>query len=131
MAPIIRGIKRHHYILAASVLSLLFVLQNTQLLGLSGIFNYNLLYFLKAALWITLGLMIWKFPTVLPSGLIRLRGTVILLALIFSLFHADNAVGGVRLRAGWSSDAEAAYVDLNGIVYYFRNHMPWEYYSRI
>jgi len=62
-------------------------LQNTQLLGLSGIFNYNLLYFLKAALWITLGLMIWKFPTVLPSGLIRLRGTVILLALIFSLFH--------------------------------------------
>ena len=69
------------------MLVILFVLENTQLLGISGFFDYYPLYFLKIAMWIALGILIKVFPSTIFSGLIRLREMVISLAFIFGVFQ--------------------------------------------
>jgi len=69
------------------MLAAIFTAENTQLLGLTDYFDYYFLYFLKIALWTALGVLIMVFPSVMFSGLIRLRATVISLAFIFALFH--------------------------------------------
>ena len=83
----IRRVEKYHYITIVVMLIILFVLENTQLLGINGFFDYNSLSFLKIAMWLALGLLIKAFPTTMFSGLIRLRATVISLAFIFALFH--------------------------------------------
>lgn len=87
MLEIIRRVKKRHYITIAVMLAAIFAAENTQLLGLADYFDYYYLYFLKIALWTALGVLIKIFPCAMFSGLIRLRATVMSLALIFALFH--------------------------------------------
>lgn len=69
------------------MLVILFVLENTQLLGINDFFDYYPLYFLKIAMWIALGILIKVFPSAMFSGLIRLREMVISLAFILGVFQ--------------------------------------------
>ena len=87
MLAIVRRVEKRHYITIAVMLAAIFAAENTQLLGLADYFDYYVLYFLKIALWTALGVLIRVFPSVMFSGLIRLRTTVISLAFIFALFH--------------------------------------------
>ncbi|PKM73087.1 MAG: signal peptidase I [Firmicutes bacterium HGW-Firmicutes-16] len=86
-AEIIRRVEKYHYITIVVMLFILFVLENTQLLGINDFFNYYPLYFLKIAMWIALGVLIKIFPSAMFSGLIRLREVVISLAFIFGVFQ--------------------------------------------
>lgn len=87
VVAIIRKVERYHYITIIVMLVILFVLENTQLLGIFDYLNYYSLYFLKIAMWLALGILIKVFPSTMFSGLLRLRETVIFLAFIFAVFH--------------------------------------------
>lgn len=84
---VIRRVDKRHYIIIAIMLTVLFVVENTQLLGIDGYFNYYLLFALKIVLWIMLGIVIKFFPGSMFSGLVRLKGMVTNLAFLFSAFY--------------------------------------------
>jgi signal peptidase len=67
------------------MLAVLLILENLQLFKID--IGYNLLYFTKILLWTALGIVVYKFPSPGYAGLIRLKDTVITLALIFSFLH--------------------------------------------
>lgn len=69
------------------MLAALYVLENAQALGVGGHIGYYLLYAVKNAMWLMLGLVILAFPSARPAGLIRLKGTVTLLSLIFAILY--------------------------------------------
>ncbi|MEA4896127.1 MAG: signal peptidase I [Oscillospiraceae bacterium] len=83
----IRRVEKYHYITIVVMLVILFVLENTQLLGIYGFFDFYSLYFLRIAMWMALGILIKVFPSAMFSGLIRLRSMVMSLAFIFGVFQ--------------------------------------------
>jgi signal peptidase len=98
----IRRIRPWHYIVIAAVLAVLYLLENAQTLGISGSLGYYFLYAAKNTAWLVLGAVILTFPAAGAAGLIRLRGTVALLALIFAILYLllDIALGIFTAFAG-------------------------------
>ncbi|MBP8639847.1 MAG: signal peptidase I [Oscillospiraceae bacterium] len=84
---LIRRVEKYHYITILVMLIILFVLENTQLLGIEDFFSYSALMFLKTVMWVALGLIIKIFPSVMFHGLVRLKSTVISLSFIFAIFY--------------------------------------------
>lgn len=83
----IHRVEKHHFIIIAAILSILLVLEQPQLFGISDLFGFLVLFLLKALLWTALGVLIHLFPRALPAGLIRLQGMLAALAAMIGLFH--------------------------------------------
>ncbi|NCC69069.1 MAG: hypothetical protein EOM14_12910, partial [Clostridia bacterium] len=69
------------------MLVILYFLENAQVFGINGYIGYYPLFALKNAVWAALGIFILVLPRARFAGLIRLRGTVTMLALIFAILY--------------------------------------------
>lgn len=115
----IRKVKARHYIIAGAMLTVLFLLENAQVFGINGYIGYYPLYALKNAGWAALGVFILVLPRARFAGLIRLRGTVTTLALIFAFLYllCSIAIGIFTefARNTYSLNASGVALNLTGL----------------